>query len=367
MIQISLRSSAILAAIALPTLAYAQQPPQPWHFAVSGDSRNCGDIIMPAIARKVQAGDADFYWHLGDFRLGSDIDQDMLAAHGGKVSVADYQSHALLDFANQQLVPFGSTPVFLGLGNHEMIAHTRAEVLLQLADWFDTPVIRAQRLSDDPTDHTVHSYYHWREQNVDFITLDNASAEMFDPAQMKWIQDLIKHDAADPAIRTIVVGMHEAFPDSITAGHSMNENPIETITGRQVYAELLDFHKTTGKEVQVIASHSHFVLADPYNTSCRKPEDVLPGWIVGSAGAMRYALPKSTAGSSFAQTDVYGFLIGAVDPDGHIIFTFHDVQLSDVPAATRKLYGDDAVTQCFIANRNSYQPDGPSCPIPEPK
>ena len=74
--------------------------------------------------------------------------------------------------------------------------------LLQLADWFDTPVIRAQRLSDDPTDHTVHSYYHWREQNVDFITLDNASAEMFDPAQMKWIQDLIKmciRDRRSPA------------------------------------------------------------------------------------------------------------------------------------------------------------------------
>jgi hypothetical protein len=28
---------------------------------------------------------------------------------------------------------------------------------------------------------------------------------------------------------------------------------------------------------------------------------------------------------------------------------------------------DDAVTQCFIANRNSYQPEGPSCPVPEPK
>ena len=342
--------------VALSSLVAAQQPAAPWRFAVSGDSRNCGDIVMPAIAKKALADDAEFYWHLGDFRLGSDIDQDMLAAHGGKVSVTEYQSHALLDFANQQLAPFGSTPVFLGLGNHETYAHTRAETLLQLADWFDATVIRVQRLADDPTDHTIHSYYHWREQNVDFITLDNASAEMFDPAQMKWIEALLQHDAA------IVLGMHEALPDSLAAGHSMNENPVETITGRKVYAELLDFRKTTGKEVQVIASHSHFVLADAYNTSCRKPEDVLPGWIVGSAGAIRYALPKSTAGSSFAQTDVYGYLIGAVDSSGHVTFTFHDVQLSDVPAATRKLYGEDAVTQCFIANRSSYQPEGPACP-----
>jgi hypothetical protein len=27
----------------------------PWHFAVSGDSRNCGDVVMPAIAEKVRA------------------------------------------------------------------------------------------------------------------------------------------------------------------------------------------------------------------------------------------------------------------------------------------------------------------------
>ena len=360
--------TAILAlAVSFASPAVAQQPGATWSFAVSGDSRNCGDIVMPAIAKKVQAQDADFYWHLGDFRLGSDIDQDMLAAHGGKVSVSEYQSRALLDFANQQLAPFGDVPVFLGLGNHETFAHTRAETLLQLADWFDAPAIRAQRLADDPTDHTVHSYYHWRDHNIDFITLDNASADMFDPAQMRWIEALLQRDAADPAVRTMIIGAHEALPDSIAAGHSMNENPVETITGRKVYAELLEFHKTTGKEVQVIASHSHFVLADAYNTSCRKPEDVLPGWIVGSAGAVRYALPKSTAGSSFAQTDVYGYLIGTVDPTGHVTFTFHDVQISDVPAATRKLYGEDAVTQCFIANRSSYQPKGPACADPVSK
>ncbi len=361
------QTAILLLTICFSSLALAQQPATAWRFAVSGDSRNCGDIVMPAIAKKVQAQDASFYWHLGDFRLSSDIDQDMLAAHGGKVSVTEYQSHALLDFANQQLVPFGDTPVFLGLGNHEVSAHSRGEILLQLADWFDAPVIRAQRLADDPTDHTVHSYYHWRQQNVDFITLDNASAEMFDPAQMGWLAAQLNRDAADPAVRTIVLGMHEALPDSIAAGHSMNENPVETITGRKVYAQLLEFRKSTGKEVQVIASHSHFVLADPYNTSCRKPEDVLPGWIVGSAGAIRYALPKSTAGSSFAQTDVYGFLIGAVDPSGHVTFTFHDVQLADVPAATRKLYGEDTVTQCFIANRSSYRPEGPVCPASETK
>ena len=39
-----------------------------WSFAVSGDSRNCGDIAMAGIAEGVLASGAKFYWHLGDFR-----------------------------------------------------------------------------------------------------------------------------------------------------------------------------------------------------------------------------------------------------------------------------------------------------------
>ena len=39
-----------------------------WTFAVSGDSRNCGDFVMPAIAARVKAQKDAFYWHLGDFR-----------------------------------------------------------------------------------------------------------------------------------------------------------------------------------------------------------------------------------------------------------------------------------------------------------
>jgi len=56
-----------------------------------------------------------------------------------------------------------------------------------------------------------------------------------------------------------------------------------------------------------------------------------------------------------------------VDQDFNITFTFHDHQPSDVPEATHKLNSDDAVTQCFIANRKSYKPDGPPYPVPEPE
>src|SRR5205807_7762818 len=48
-------------------LAQARQDTAAWNFAVSGDSRNCGDVVMPAIAAGVLPGGAAFYWHLGEF------------------------------------------------------------------------------------------------------------------------------------------------------------------------------------------------------------------------------------------------------------------------------------------------------------
>jgi hypothetical protein len=52
-----------------------------WYFAVSGDSRDCGDLIMPKIARAIVDGShnapVDFYWHLGDLRAIYRVDCDM--------------------------------------------------------------------------------------------------------------------------------------------------------------------------------------------------------------------------------------------------------------------------------------------------
>jgi len=50
-----------------------------WKFAVAGDSRNCGDVVMPSVAEKVRENGAAFYWHLGDYRATYDFDQDYKA------------------------------------------------------------------------------------------------------------------------------------------------------------------------------------------------------------------------------------------------------------------------------------------------
>src|SRR5260370_10420784 len=87
--------------------AIAQSADASWNFAVSGDSRNCGDFVMPAIAAKVNAEKDDFYWHLGDFRAMSSADQDLLAMQtpGIPLSKAEYQQHALADFLDHQIAP----------------------------------------------------------------------------------------------------------------------------------------------------------------------------------------------------------------------------------------------------------------------
>ncbi len=333
-----------------------------WTFAVSGDSRNCGDVVMPVIAAKVRADKADFYWHLGDFRALYDFDQDMLAAHNGKLTIENYQKKAWQDFIDQQLAPFGKTPVFLVVGNHELIGKTRPELFTQFADWFNSPTIHDQRIADNAADHTVKGYYHWREHNVDFIALDNASPEQFDKDQVDWFEATLLSAELAPGIRTVVVGMHDALPDSLTAGHSMNESLVSTKAGRQVYDDLVHFRNRSGKEVQVLASHSHFVLEQPYATSCRKPEDVLSGWIVGTGGAVRYRLPAVHSSTTLAQTDVYGYLLATVSPEGHVTFAFHEVPENDVLPTSVTRYGNDLIHSCFAENKNAYVPEGPTCP-----
>jgi len=336
-----------------------------WRFAVSGDSRNCGDVVMPAIANKVRQDGALFYWHLGDFRAIYDFDEDYRQVNP-KSTILDYERAAWPDFIRQQLEPFRDLPVYLSLGNHETIPpKTRAEAIQQFADWFDTPLLREQRQQDDPADHLLKTYYHWIVNGVDFITLDNASGEQFDAAQMKWFNTEIDRVAGNPEIRSVVVGMHEALPDSLSAGHSMNDSAQGTESGRAVYRRLVELRTKAHKNIYVLASHSHFYLEDVYNTACRKrhPETILPGWIVGTAGAVRYPLPEGIEKSAKALPDTYGYLLGEVAPDGSLSFRFRAIDQKDVPSDTVSHYSEDLVTSCF--SKNHYlgkPPEGPPVP-----
>lgn len=343
-----LRASCTVAILLLTVTAFAQPS---WTFAVSGDSRNCGDIVMPAIAASVHHDQAAFYWHLGDFRAIYDFDEDYKQLAGGTPLIIDYEKNAWDDFIQNQLVPFATTPIYLAIGNHELIApKTRPDYLIQFADWLDTPELQQQRLHDKPKDHRLHTYYHWQRGGIDFIALDNASPDQFDNDQITWFEQVLAADTADSSISTVVVGMHEALPDSISRGHSMSDSPQAEASGRRAYSDLLKLQQSK-KNVYLLASHSHFFMEGIFNTDYwRSNGGVLPGWIVGTAGAVRYPLPSNAGDAKAAKTNVYGYLLATVSPDHTIDFHFHELQEQDVPTDVVTRFTQTFVHQCFIAN-----------------
>jgi hypothetical protein len=335
----------------------AQQPASgTWRFVASGDSRNCGDVVMPGIAETAKRNQAAFYWHLGDLRLTSGFDEDIQhqPEHIKKpLSVAEYEGIEWPDFIDSQIAPFGSIPFFVGIGNHETIPplKTREDFLLQFADWLESPVLRAQRLRDDPRDRKLKTYFHWIDRGVAFYYLDSATADQFDDAQVGWFERTLAKDLADRAVTTIVTGMHKALPDSISAGHSMNESPTGTESGRHVYADLLRAQNDSHKRVYVLASHSHYYMDGIFNTAYWKQNGgVLPGWIVGTAGAVRYPLPPNTSDAHGALVNTYGSLVGTVQPSGEINFEFEKIEEKDVPETVTGRYGREFVHWCFAEN-----------------
>jgi hypothetical protein len=328
---------------------------RPWNFAVSGDSRNCGDVVMPAIAAGAGKRQAAFYWHLGDLRAiyAADEDYQHDPEHRGQtVAKDDYLKDAWDDFLQHQIAAFGSMPVFIGIGNHETTApKTREQFAEKFARWLDAPVLRQQRLADNPQDAGPRTYFHWIQGGVDFIYLDNATNDQFAPEQVTWFEGVLQRAAAKPEVRAVVVGMHAALPDSLASGHSMNDWQVGTDSGRHVYVSLLSFKNETHKHVYVLASHSHFFMSGIFHSGYwRANGGELPGWIVGTGGAMRYALPPQAPHAKEARTKVYGYLLATVHGDGAIDFKFKEVKQSDVPAAVMQRYTPEFVGFCFEKN-----------------
>ena len=338
---------------------------EPWTFAVSGDSRNCGNLVMPAIAAGARADQAAFYWHLGDLRAIFKVDEDYAREQRFKAmvpppSLTDYLQTAWTDFTQHQVQPFGSMPFFLGIGNHEMVApKTRNQFLIEFLAELDRPELKAQREKDaalwarlgQPA--VPRTYYHWIERGVDFINLDNASDDTFDIAQVAWFDAVLDAALADAKITTIVAGMHESLPYSKSDGHSMCASLSGRDSGIHVYNALAAAHGK-GKHVYVLSSHSHFYLADIYASAhWRDPANggtVLPGWVIGTAGAERYPLPGDSTPGADAREHVYGYMTGTVRRGGSIDFAFHELDEAALQAARGSDYVADDVAYCVAQN-----------------
>jgi hypothetical protein len=358
-----------------------------WRFIVSGDSRNCGDIVVPAIATHSANYQPAFYWHLGDLRYIYEVDEDIAYAldnpDGPKISCKNYLKKAWPDFVKHQMYAFNKTPLYLGIGNHEVVPPkgfppakpqniqpetNSAQFTSFFADWLLPPAVKAQRVIDHDCDKILASpcvisarnYYHWIQGKVDFIYLDNAS-NVFGQDQLDWFKATIKRTRKNHEVRTVIVGMHEALPDSISSDHAMcDEGKKQDPTypydkscreGREAYKLLLDFQNDfPDRQVYVLASHSHYVMDGIFKMEKTASADRLHGWIAGTAGAVRYKLPPDADLANYAETNVYGYLVGTVDGKGNVRFDFQKVSESDVPPETHHRYQPAFVNWCFAHN-----------------
>ncbi len=349
--------SSLIAGFSLLVIgASAQTNNATWTFAVSGDSRNCGDFVMPAIAAGVKAESDAFYWHLGDFRWMSKPDQDLVSMQpaGKELSTDEYHRVAWDDFLTHQMTSFGNMPVFLGRGNHETVSPmTRDGYIAKFRSFLDRPEIAAQRKADGDGAGPIGPWYHWTQGGVDFITLDNASHEEFTDAQLKWLRGVLDRDLApDSGIRAIVAGMHEALPHSTGSEHAMDDWEVGERTGDKVY-EWFYGAQAAGKHVYLIASHSHYYSPNIFNTAYWKQysNKIVPGLIIGTAGAHRYDLPKTA--EKGARTHVYGYVRGTVQADGAIDFKLKELSEDDLKRSRWPNAPLDAIHECFVGNADS--------------
>ena len=325
-----------------------------WTFAVSGDSRNCGDFVMPVIASRVKAEGDAFYWHLGDFRWMSKPDEDLSAMLGPKnaLGVDEYRQIAWDDFLTHQLAAFGDFPVFLGRGNHEAVAPmTRDRYIAKFSGYLNRPEIVAQNRADGASASPLSSpWYHFIRDGVDFITLDNATHDEFSDAQLTWLRGVLDRDLAPGSgVRTIIAGMHEALPHSTSSNHAMDDNGGHgTESGDKAY-RWFAAAQTAGKHVYLLASHSHFYSPSAYDSiEWRKEGLVVPGLIIGSAGAHRYLLPPTAAPGS--KTHIYGYVQATVHTNGTTDFALKEISETDIVQHKWPGAPDNAIHECYTGN-----------------
>ena len=139
--------------------------PSTWKFAVSGDSRNCGDIVDAGHCRRRASKMAPPSTGTSAITAPSTCSTRITCRlNPDSAQTRIIKNAAWPDFINHQLKPFGSLPIFLAIGNHELIQPKTHDASHRCSSriWYDSPVIRQQRLSDDPDDHLVKTYYHWQ-------------------------------------------------------------------------------------------------------------------------------------------------------------------------------------------------------------
>ncbi len=374
MVLTGLLCSASLPAIARSPQAVARhqdpgksaQATAGFSFTVAGASADCGHLIMPAIAKAAHDEKAKFHWHLGDMRSVSKADVDFMferyfqTPDSTNPTLADYQELLMSSIKERQLEPFRvqGVPLMITLGGRDdRRPLSRLGFRVVLRDMYSQPLLSDQRRVDGQADNPKDipsSYYHWRVKSVDFISLDNATDVAFDRKQLKWLDGVLLKDMVDSSVRTVVVGATAGLPHSAVPDQSMCLTKAGTSSGERVYKALAQLIKA-GKRVYVLSSHAHYYRAGIYDTEYwRDPQNggvVIPGYVVGTAGAGRMMLAKDMESDTQARSGVYGYLKGTVNADGAINFSFHELDNKALQSIETQNFESGLAAYCLNDNK----------------
>lgn len=327
-------SSRLVAIAVLGLCAPAQGKPAgdaPWVFTAAGASADCGSAVMPAIAAASRAQHAAFHWHLGGFRHGSKVDKDALFLRvmqtpGGVPGILDYAGVAQGDVREHQIKLFAGERIYTTFGApEEERPLTKYQFQITLREQFEYPELVAQRAADGDRLANGHGlsppYYHWRERNVEFISIDTSSERWPEPAQQRWIERVVTRAIVDERIRTVVVATHEPLPHSRAL--EVDCPPRAVVERREGLYQTFARVAAAGKRIYLLSASQHYFLNDlyatPYWQSAEHGAVVLPGVMVGTAGAERMLAPGSPPDAAPGD---YGYLRAEVAADGEIRFAF---------------------------------------------
>src|SRR5262249_47793403 len=114
-----------------------------------------------------------------------------------------YLSGAWDDFLAEQIKPFGSLPVFLGIGNHELAGNwMRDDFRRKFQRWFTSAPIHLQRVQEGRREQSPFfstegaTDYDFVLNGINFIYLDNADLQGFSPAQLDWLRKVVTYARA---------------------------------------------------------------------------------------------------------------------------------------------------------------------------
>jgi hypothetical protein len=264
-----------LVASALACAANAPHPvtgtPGGVRYIIGGDSRDDSAHVLPWAFKEAAARGATAFFFLGDMELTPSLDEHFRRA----------------------LPLLGPVAFYPALGNHEVrffggadIGHAQAEAAFK-ERFLDTPrtPVHSSLPGKVVYSVTLAGGVHW-------VALDNVSQKGFGKDQLAWLDADLANARQNPAIRSIIVGMHKPLAHNGITTHSMDSDGSEAVGESDAAAQLLEKYNVS----LIVASHLHAFI--------ELKTGVIPTYITGGLGAPLDKGGPDYAFHHFLQVDV---------------------------------------------------------------